>query len=56
MKAHIGIAGAGLAGAIIARELAETGKYRISVFEERNHVAGNCHTSRDEQTGVMVHH
>lgn len=56
MKMHIGIAGAGLAGAILARELAETGMYRLSVFEERNHVAGNCHTSRDEQTGIMVHH
>lgn len=55
MKYHIGIAGAGFAGAVLARELAETGKFRITVFDERNHVGGNCHTKRDEETGVMVH-
>lgn len=55
MKRHIGIAGAGFAGAVLARELAESGKFRITVFDERSHVAGNCHTSRDEETGVMVH-
>lgn len=56
MKYHIGIAGAGFAGAVLARQLAESGKFKITVFDERNHVAGNCHTSRDEETGVMVHH
>jgi UDP-galactopyranose mutase len=55
MKQHIGIAGAGFAGAVLARELAETGKFRVTVFDERNHVAGNCHTQRDEETKVMVH-
>ncbi len=55
MKQHIGIAGAGFAGAVIARELAESGRFRVSVFDERLHVAGNCHTARDEETGVMVH-
>ena len=55
MKKHIGIAGAGFAGAVLARELAESGNYRVSVFDERHHVAGNCHTCRDEETGVMVH-
>lgn len=55
MKHHIGIAGAGFAGAVIARELADTGQFRITVFDERSHVAGNCHTARDEETGVMVH-
>jgi UDP-galactopyranose mutase len=55
MKKHIGIAGAGFAGAVLARELAESGKYRVTVFDERPHVAGNCHTSRDH-TGVMIHH
>ncbi|MFD1747145.1 UDP-galactopyranose mutase [Rhizobium helianthi] len=50
----IAIAGAGLSGAVIARELAKAG-YRVTVFESRNHVAGNCHTQRDSETGVMVH-
>jgi UDP-galactopyranose mutase len=55
MKQHIGIAGAGFAGSVIARELAETGKYRVTIYDERNHVGGNCHTFRDEKTGIMVH-
>jgi len=55
MKKHIGIAGAGFAGAVMARELAESGGYRVTVFDERPHVAGNCHTSRDE-SGIMIHH
>ncbi len=55
MKMHIGIAGAGFAGAVLARELVESGRFRVTVFDERNHVAGNCHTARDEETGVMVH-
>jgi UDP-galactopyranose mutase len=55
MKKHIGMAGAGFACAVLARELAETGKYKITLFDERPHIAGNCHTERDEKTGVMVH-
>ena len=56
MKKHIGIAGAGFAGAVLARQLVESGKFKVTVFDERSHVAGNCHTSRDEETNVMVHH
>lgn len=50
----IAIAGAGFSGAVIAQELAQAG-YEIDVFDTRPHVAGNCHTQRDEKTGVMVH-
>jgi UDP-galactopyranose mutase len=53
---RIGIAGAGFAGAVLAHELAQSGKYSIEVFDDRPHVAGNCHTSRDPQSGVMLHH
>lgn len=55
MKQHIGIAGAGFAGAVLARELAESGKFIIDVYDERAHVAGNCHTKRDDESGVMIH-
>lgn len=48
------IVGAGLSGAVIARGLAEAG-HRVRVVDERDHVAGNCHTERDEATGVIVH-
>ncbi|MFL5814986.1 MAG: UDP-galactopyranose mutase [Bdellovibrionia bacterium] len=54
-KKRIGFAGAGFACAVLARELAQTGNFECVVFDERNHVAGNCHTSRDASTGVMVH-
>ena len=53
-KGRIAAVGAGLTGAVIARELAEAG-YLIDVFDSRSHVAGNCFTERDGETGVMVH-
>jgi len=56
MNRRIAIAGAGLAGAVLARELADSTRYEIEVFDERPHVAGNCHTSRDGKTGIMLHH
>ena len=47
------IVGAGFSGAVVARQLAEAG-HTATVFDTRDHVAGNCHTERHE-TGVMVH-
>jgi UDP-galactopyranose mutase len=54
MAQNILIVGAGLSGAVIGRELAEAG-HRISIVDARDHIAGNCHTVRDPETGVMVH-
>jgi len=51
---HFLMVGAGLSGAVIGRELAEQG-HRITVFDSRDHIAGNCHTYRDTETGIMVH-
>lgn len=51
----IGIAGAGFGGAVLARQLAESERYNVIIFEQRDHVAGNCHTLRDPKTGVMIH-
>jgi UDP-galactopyranose mutase len=48
------VVGAGFSGAVISRELAELG-HEMIVFDSRRHVAGNCHTERDPDTGVMVH-
>ncbi len=55
MQKHIGIVGSGFAGAVLANELARSGKYRVSVLEERSHAAGNCHTSRDPASGILIH-
>lgn len=46
--------GAGLSGAVIGRALAEAG-HKVSVVDQRGHVAGNCHTERDTGTGVLIH-
>lgn len=51
---HVAMAGAGLSCAVIGRELSERG-HLITVFEQRGHIGGNCHTARDSSTGVMVH-
>lgn len=48
------LAGAGLSGAVIGRELAEAG-HEVTIKDSRAHIGGNCHTERDEKTGVMVH-
>ena len=46
--------GAGLSGAVIGRALAQAG-HDVTVVDSRDHIAGNCHTARDAETGVMVH-
>jgi UDP-galactopyranose mutase len=56
VSTRIGIAGAGFAGAVLAHELAQRGGFSIEVYDERPHIAGNCHTSRDPATGIMLHH
>lgn len=54
MTQSILVVGAGFSGAVIARRLAEAGR-RVVVIDARDHVAGNCHTRRDGETGVMMH-
>lgn len=46
--------GAGFSCAIIGRELAEAGQH-VTIVDARSHIAGNCYTERDDETGVMVH-
>ena len=48
------IIGAGFTGAVLAHEFAKAG-HKIDVFESRDHIAGNCYSKRDEQTGIMLH-
>lgn len=51
---NIAIVGAGLSGAVIARELAEKGLI-VQVYDARSHIAGNCYSARDPVTDIMVH-
>lgn len=46
--------GSGFSGAVIGRELAERG-YKFVIVDDRNLLAGNCHTYCDGETGIMVH-
>lgn len=47
--------GAGFSGAVLARQLAEIADIKSVVIDSRDHIAGNCYTERDEETGIMVH-
>ncbi len=48
------VIGAGVAGSVAARELAERGGKHVLVLEQRGHVGGNCYDCLDEN-GVLVH-
>jgi UDP-galactopyranose mutase len=54
MGDRVVMVGAGLSGAVIGRALAEAG-HAVTVLDARDHLAGNCHTRRDAETGVLVH-
>ncbi len=49
------IIGAGFSGAVLANQLVCNSNCIIDIWDERDHIGGNCHTKRDEQTGIMVH-
>ena len=48
------IVGAGYAGSVMARELADAG-HRVLVIDKRPHIAGNAYDEPDAH-GVLVHH
>ena len=47
------IIGAGVAGSVAARELAEAGR-KVLVLEQRAHIGGNCYDEKDEH-GIWIH-
>jgi len=47
------IIGAGFAGAVVARELAEAG-HKVLVMDRRKHIAGNAYDVKDEH-GILIH-
>ncbi len=48
------VIGAGFAGAVTARELAQRGEKRVLLLERRPHIAGNAYDCTDSQ-GILIH-
>ncbi|MDQ6842815.1 MAG: NAD(P)-binding protein [Bacteroidota bacterium] len=56
MSSYFLIAGAGFSGAVLAHRVSQLiPDCKIDIWEEKSHIAGNCYTARDSQTGIMVH-
>ena len=49
------IIGSGFSGCVLANCLVKNIDCQIDIWDERDHMGGNCHTSRDAETGIMVH-
>lgn len=54
MKQKALVVGAGFAGAVVARELADSGKWDVLVIDQRDHIAGNAFDYINEH-GIRVH-
>jgi len=52
-KIDVLVVGAGFAGCVVARELAEAGR-QVLVIDKREHIAGNAYDSHDAN-GVLIH-
>ena len=48
------IVGAGLSGAIFAREVTDRGK-KVLVIDKRSHIGGNCYTKNQEGINVQMY-
>ena len=49
------VVGAGFSGAVVARQISDNIDCVVDIVEKRNHVAGNCYTEDDDETGITVH-
>ena len=48
------VIGAGFAGSVVARELAERAGKRVAIIEQRDHIGGNAYDHLDD-AGVLIH-
>ena len=48
------VIGCGFAGAVVARQLAETRGKKVLIIDSRDHVGGNCFDRKDEY-GICIH-
>ena len=49
------VVGAGFAGAVVARELADSGRCNVTVIERRDHIGGNAYDTVHPKTGARFH-
>jgi len=49
------IIGVGFSGSVMANRLVEKLDCTIDIWDEREHIGGNCYTERDKDTGITVH-
>jgi UDP-galactopyranose mutase len=54
MKCKNVVVGAGMAGSVIARRIAEEKNEQVLIIEKRNHIGGNCYDHYDD-AGILVH-
>jgi len=54
MKFDALVIGAGFAGAVAARELAERGGKQVLLLERRGHIGGNAYDCKDD-AGILIH-
>lgn len=55
MNDTILVVGAGFAGATIARELADSGRFSVHVIDRRDHIAGNAFDPVDVDLNLRIH-
>lgn len=54
-KTPVLVVGAGFAGSVIANTLAESGRFRVTVIDQRPHIGGNAYDCVCPDTGVRFH-
>jgi UDP-galactopyranose mutase len=54
-KADLVIVGAGFYGATIAERAANEAGLKVVIVERRKHIAGNCFSETDPETGIEIH-
>lgn len=48
------IVGSGLSGVVIAEQIANKLKYKVTLIEKRDHIGGNCYDYIEPETGILM--
>lgn len=49
------VVGAGFAGSVVARELADSNRFHVTIIDQRNHIGGNAYDPVCSETGNRFH-